>query len=101
VLHAPAFPYYQCSSPDGGCGVTSIQADHLDAEVSRQVEIERTSRRTEEIPLGLAKGSTLTAIAAQLGRSTSTISREVGRNNWERLDDSEARDQVAAIYTRL
>lgn len=35
----------------------------------------------EEISRGLAKGSTLTAIAAQLGRSTSTISREVRRNS--------------------
>jgi len=35
----------------------------------------------EEISRGMAKGSTLTAIAAQLGRSASTISREVCRNS--------------------
>jgi hypothetical protein len=34
-------PYYRCSSPDGGCGATSIQADAFEAEVWRQVEIER------------------------------------------------------------
>ena len=35
----------------------------------------------EEISRGLARGLTLTAIAAQLGRSTSTVSREVKRNS--------------------
>ena len=39
----------------------------------------------EEISRGLAKGSTLTAIAAQLNRSTSTVSREVMRNSNEHL----------------
>lgn len=35
----------------------------------------------EEISRGLARGLTLTAIAAQLRRSTSTVSREVKRNS--------------------
>jgi IS30 family transposase len=34
----------------------------------------------EEISLGLRRGATLTAIAAQLGRSVSTVSREVAAN---------------------
>jgi IS30 family transposase len=35
----------------------------------------------ETISLGLAQRKTLTAIAAELGRSTSTVSREVARNS--------------------
>ena len=34
----------------------------------------------EEISLGLRRGATLTAIATQLGRSLSTVSREVAAN---------------------
>ena len=39
-----------------------------------------TLAEREEISLGLRRGSTLTAIAAQLGRSLSTVSREVSAN---------------------
>lgn len=34
-------PYYRCNYTNGGCGKVSIQATNLDAEVWRQVEIER------------------------------------------------------------
>ena len=40
-----------------------------------------TSTEREEISRGLARGDSIRAIAGQLGRAPSTISREVTRNN--------------------
>lgn len=40
-----------------------------------------SSAEREEVSRGLARGEKLSAIARQLGRSASTISREVGRNS--------------------
>ena len=49
------------------------------AERKRPAQALRLSER-EEISRGLSVGRSLRAIAAQLGRAPSTISREVGRN---------------------
>lgn len=54
----------------------------------------------EEISRGLAAGQTLTAIARTLGRSTSTISREVARNRGPRGYRAVQADRLAEVRTR-
>jgi IS30 family transposase len=54
----------------------------------------------EEISRGLAAGLTLTAIAGGLGRSTSTVSREVARNRGLRGYRAVAADRLAEARTR-
>jgi transposase, IS30 family len=54
----------------------------------------------EEISRGLAAGLTLTAIAGGLGRSTSTVSREVARNRGFRGYRAVAADRLAEARTR-
>jgi IS30 family transposase len=54
----------------------------------------------EEISRGLAAGLTLTAIAHGVGRSTSTISREVARNHGPRGYRAVAADRLAEARTR-
>ncbi len=54
----------------------------------------------EEISRGLAKGLSATAIAAQLGRSTSTISREVNRNSTSTGYRAVRADRMAQARTR-
>lgn len=54
----------------------------------------------EEISCGLAKGLSATAIAAQLGRSTCTISREVNRNSTSTGYRAVRADRMAQARTR-
>jgi transposase, IS30 family len=54
----------------------------------------------EEISRGLAAGLTLTAIAHGLGRSPSTVSREVARNRGPRGYRAVAADRLAEARTR-
>lgn len=54
----------------------------------------------EEISRGLAKGLTLTAIAARLSRSTSTVSREVKRNSTSTGYRAVRADRMAQVRTR-
>jgi IS30 family transposase len=54
----------------------------------------------EEISRGLAVGLTLTAIAAQLGRSTSTVSREVRRNSTSKGYRAVPADRMAEARAR-
>ena len=45
-------------------------------------ELRLSLQEREEISLGLRRGDTFTAIARQLGRVTSTVSREVQGQRW-------------------
>jgi IS30 family transposase len=54
----------------------------------------------EEISRGLATGESLRAIAARLGRTPSTVSREVARNGGRRRDRACAADNAARRRTR-
>jgi len=54
----------------------------------------------EEISRGLAAGLTLTAIARTLGRSVSTVSREVARNRGLRGYRAVQADRLAEVRTR-
>jgi transposase, IS30 family len=52
----------------------------LESEVGRVPGARLTIDEREEIALGLATGRSFAVIAVQLGRPTSTVSREVDRN---------------------
>ena len=54
-----------------------------------------TLAEREEISRGIAEGRSLRAIAGALGRSPSTVSREIGRNGGSHRYRAEASDQRA------
>jgi IS30 family transposase len=83
-----------------GRGHTSIAA-HIRPSGGIRPPLRRRSRlaltmaEREEISRGIVEGRSLRAIARALGRSPSTVSREIGRNGGSRRYRAEASDQRA------
>ena len=63
--------------------------------VRRRSRLALTLAEREEISRGLAAGRTVRSVAHALGRSPSTVSREVGRNGGSRRYRAEAADSRA------
>lgn len=63
--------------------------------VRRRRDQHLSSGEREEISRGIASGSTARAIAAELGRSASTVSREIARNGGRRAYRAQSADLAA------
>jgi len=62
---------------------------------SRRSRLALMLAEREEISRGMASGLSLRAIAARLGRASSTLSREIRRNGGRRSDRASRADQAA------
>ena len=88
VFDRPSSSIFSLLSPTGG----------IRPAVPKRSRLALTLSEREEISLGIAKGYSMRDIAQQLGRSPSTISREIGRNGG--IEDYRANKAEDAAWER-
>jgi IS30 family transposase len=85
----------QLGLPEGTVRAYLVRCGGIRPDPRRRAGVRLSFEEREEISRGLAGGMTLRAIAAQLGRAASTVSREVAANGGRKRYRAHLSDQAA------